>query len=147
MAKRTSDLKPVNPMFSVHELQKLYEPLPLPKLNLPVPRSDQEIQTEINRIQAEMYIEGLKSEISEMERSLQSDEEVVMICWQGHEKMLVQSVSMPSHNVVTLKCQDNEGRVVKVSGHMNAITFSFRVVKTSPPAKRNPIGFEMPLQP
>ncbi len=99
--------------------------------------------TSIYETQAEMYMEGLKAQVTEIERRLKADEQLMMICWQGHEKMQVQSVTMPSHNVVALTCIDEEGTVIQVTGHMNAITFSFRIIKTSVPAKRNQIGFEM----
>ena len=95
--------------------------------------------------QAEIYMEGLKAQVAEIEASLKADQELVMICWQGQEKMQVMSVSMPSHNVVALRCSDSEGAIIQVTGHMNSITFSFRVVTTIAPAKRNKIGFEMPL--
>lgn len=98
----------------------------------------------IGEPEAELYIEGLKAQVRQMEASLKSDQQLLMYCWHGHERFQVLSVSMPSNNVVALHCSDADGNAIQVTGHMNSITFSFRVHTASPPVKRKPIGFEMP---
>jgi hypothetical protein len=67
-----------------------------------------------------------------------------MICWHGGERFQVLSVSMPSNNVVALHCRSAEGELIQVTGHMNSITFSFRVLTASEPVKCTRIGFELP---
>jgi hypothetical protein len=95
-------------------------------------------------VQAELFMEGLQNQAQELETSLKPDEELVMTCWHGNEKFHVLSVSMPSQNVVALRCVDAEGNQIQMTGHMHAVTFSFMVCKTQPPAERNKIGFAMP---
>jgi len=95
-------------------------------------------------VQAEVYMNGLKAQVAELEASLATNQELIMVCWHGNENFQVLSVSMPSNNVVALHCRDGEGEVIQLTGHMNSITFSFRVVATDAPAKRTKIGFEMP---
>lgn len=97
--------------------------------------------------QAEIFMGGLREQAESLEQSLKPDEELVMTCWHGHEKLQVLSVSMPSHNVVALRCINADGNHVQITGHMNSINFSFMVVNTTPPAKRNKIGFSMPETP
>lgn len=96
------------------------------------------------KIQAELFMDGLQKQVKELERGLQSDEELSMTCWHGHERFQVLSISMPSQNVVALCCVDDEGNHVQLTGHMNSVTFSFRIHKIQPPAKRNNIGFVIP---
>lgn len=94
--------------------------------------------------QAELYINGLKTQVEEREAALKPDEVLSMICTQGNENFAVQSISMPSHNVVALHCLDSEGNNVQLTGHMHAITFSFRVKKAQAAVERKRIGFEFP---
>lgn len=98
-------------------------------------------------VQAELFMEGLKDQARSLEKSLKQDEELIMTCWHGSEKLQVRSVSMPSENVVALHCVDADGNQIQVTGHMSAITFSFMVYKVQPPAKPSKIGFSMPSQP
>ena len=67
-----------------------------------------------------------------------------MICWHGHEKFEVLSVCMPSQNVVALNCRDSEGDETQVTGHMNSVTYSFRVVIAKESVQHRLIGFDMP---
>ena len=95
--------------------------------------------------EAELFMEGLKSQVQQIEASLKPDQQLVMICWHGHEKLQVLSVGMPSNNVVALHCRDSEGNTIQVTGHMNSITFSFQVLTAAKaPAKQIKIGFDMP---
>lgn len=94
--------------------------------------------------QAEMFMEGLKAQVEEFEAMLKPNQALVMICWHGHEKFEVLSISMPSHNVVALNCRDAEGEITQVTGHMNSVTFSFRILTAKEPVQRRKIGFEMP---
>jgi hypothetical protein len=96
--------------------------------------------------QAELFMEGLRKQVHSLEKSLKADEELVMTCWHGHEKFQVLSVSMPSQNVVALHCVDAEDNHSQITGHMNAVTFSFKVCKIQPPAKPKKIGFSMPTE-
>ena len=89
-------------------------------------------------------MEGLKAQVEQLEAGLEQNQELAMICWHGHEKFQVLSVSMPSQNVVALNCRDTEGDVTQITGHMNSVTFSFRVVTAKEEVKRNRIGFQMP---
>ncbi len=94
--------------------------------------------------QAELYMEGLKTQHDELSKTLKDNEQLVMICWHGHDKLQVISISMPSDNVVAMRCIDETSATIQVTGHMNALTFSFRIHTIIPPAVRKPIGFEMP---
>ena len=94
--------------------------------------------------EAETYMEGLKAQHDELLQALNDDEQLLMVCWHGHEKLEVTSISMPSHNVVAMRCIDETGATIQVTGHMNAVTFCFRVNKIEPPVVRKPIGFAMP---
>jgi hypothetical protein len=87
-------------------------------------------------------MEGLQAQARSFEAALKPNEQLVMVCWHGNEKLQVLSVGMPSNNVVALKCRDAEGNLVQVTGHMNSVTFSFQVVATAAPEKRKKIGFE-----
>ena len=94
--------------------------------------------------QAVLYMKGLVKQVREREAALKADEVLLMLCIQGSERLQVQSVSMPSHNVVALRCMDSDGGSVQLTGHMHAITFSFRVLKQQSPEPRRKIGFEVP---
>ena len=94
--------------------------------------------------QARMYMEGLKAQADALGKTLGPNQEVEMNCWHGADKLKVQSVSLPSENVVALRCIDHEGATVQVTGHMNSLTFSFRVSTVVPPDVRKQIGFVMP---
>jgi hypothetical protein len=93
--------------------------------------------------EAELYMEGLKKQVRQMEGSLKSDQQLAMYCWHGNEKLQVRSVSMPSNNVVSLHCTDAEGNTIQVTGHMNSITFSFCIHTATAPVERKLIGFKM----
>lgn len=94
--------------------------------------------------QARIYMEGLKAQADALDKMLGPNQEVEMNRWHGAEKLIVLNVSLPSENVVALHCIDNEGATVQVTGHMNSLTFSFRVNTIVPPAVRKQIGFVMP---
>jgi hypothetical protein len=94
--------------------------------------------------QAELYMEGLMEQVREREAALEADQELSMVCWQGQEQFWVQSVSMPSHNVVALHCVDSSGATIQLTGHMHAITFSFRVHEIEAPFTPKKIGFDLP---
>jgi hypothetical protein len=93
--------------------------------------------------QAEIYMQGLKDQHDDLLKTLKDNEKLVMICWHGHEKLQVTSISMPSNNVVAMRCIDETGATIQVTGHMNALTFSLRVRTIVPPEVRQPIGFRM----
>jgi hypothetical protein len=117
---------------------------------LDLERSDRKMRELMAKIpsiwetQARMYMEGLKAQSDALAKTLGPNQEVEMNCWHGTEKLKVLSVSLPSENVVALRCVDDEGATVQVTGHMNSLTFSFRVSTIVPPAVRKQIGFVMP---
>jgi hypothetical protein len=90
------------------------------------------------------FMKGLKAKVNSVEKQLKSDQQVFMYCWHGHEKLQVVGLSMPSDNVISMRCQDSEQREVHVTGHMHAFSFSIVVHTIKPPAVRVSIGFEMP---
>lgn len=94
--------------------------------------------------EAETYMDGLKAQHDELLKGLKDNEQLVMICWHGHERLQVTNIEMPSDNVVAMHCIDETGATIQVTGHMNALTLSFRVLKIEPPAVRKLIGFAMP---
>jgi hypothetical protein len=89
-------------------------------------------------------MDGLKAQVAELEASLAANQELIMGCWHGSEQLQVISVSMPSKNVVALRCIDSEGDVTQITGHMHSITFSFRIVTAKEPVTHRSIGFETP---
>ena len=143
MAKRKESTYELGTTGLAYLLDSVYRQ-PIYDLPLPVQPAKLQLRSRYEE-QAEMYMRGLKAQVAEIEASLKADQELVMICWQGQERMQVISVGMPSHNVVALRCSDSEGAIIQVTGHMHSISFSFRVVSTIAPAKRNKIGFDMPL--
>jgi hypothetical protein len=94
--------------------------------------------------QSSEFMEGLKAHAKRLEESLQEDQELLMYCWHGHEKMRVLEISMPSHNVVALHCINADNCQVHITGHMNSVNFSFLIHTIVPPEVRTPIGFNMP---
>ena len=108
------------------------------------PRVSIAVARPIWETQAELFMEGLKAQAEQLEASLKPDQELLMICWHGHEKFQVLNVTMPSHNVVALTCVDAEGETTQVTGHMNSVTFSFRIVTPKEPVQPRPIDFDMP---
>jgi hypothetical protein len=89
-------------------------------------------------------MEGLRDQVRSLEASLAPDQQLYMTCWHGPEKLQVLNVSMPSHNVVALQCLDQDGEITQVTGHMNSVTFSFRILTAKEPVERRKIGFERP---
>lgn len=94
--------------------------------------------------QASEFMEGLKAHAKRLEESLQENQELLMYCWHGHEKMRVLEISMPSHNVVALHCINADNCQVHITGHMNSVNFSFLIHTVVPPEVRTRIGFNMP---
>jgi hypothetical protein len=137
-------------MSDMDDLRKMLDAPPIGGLTMPELYSPSmtsfkmPVIPSIWETQAKLFMEGLKAQVKELEASLKPNQELAMICWHGHEKFQVLSVSMPSKNVVALNCRDAEGDVTQVTGHMNSVTFSFRIITAKEPSKRRPIGFEMP---
>jgi hypothetical protein len=104
---------------------------------MPLPRA-------IGEQEAEIFMKGLLNQVRDIELTLQANQELIMICWHCDERLQVLSVSMPSNNVVALHCRNAEGTAIQVTGHMNAITFSFQIVTMTAPVERIKIGFDMP---
>lgn len=96
---------------------------------------------------AKRFMKGLKAQADALSRGLQENQQVLMFCYHGLEKLQVQTINMPSANVVSMKCLDSEGRQTYVTGHLYAVTFSFVIETIMPPAVRTPIGFNMPKNP
>jgi hypothetical protein len=114
----------------------------VPKLRMPDITNLKLIHPE--QREADLYMEGLKAQVKQLEANLAPNQQLYMTCWHGHEKFEVLNVRMPSHNVVALQCIDEDGEITQVTGHMGAITFSFRVVTSKELVEPRRIGFEMP---
>lgn len=96
----------------------------------------------LGEAEAELFMQGLQAQARSFEAALKPNEQLLMVCWHGNEKLQVLSVGMPSNNVVALQCRNAEGNIVQVTGHMNSITFSFQIVATTVAVNRKKIGFE-----
>jgi hypothetical protein len=94
--------------------------------------------------QAEVFMEGLQRQTRELEENLKENQELLMFCCHGFQRMQVLEISMPSHNVVSMRCVDGEGNETHVTGHMHSVTFSYMIHTLVPPQVRIPIGFNMP---
>jgi hypothetical protein len=131
--------------FDPPDLSKLLAPMEMPKIaplraRIPeMPRIPSIWET-----QALMYMNGLKAQSDDLLESIGENQDVIMECWYGQDKLRVLEVSMPSDNTVSLSCIDNDECIVKITGHMSALSFSFRVITLQPPAKRKTIGFNAP---
>lgn len=110
----------------------------------PIAKFPDVLPIDLAAMEAETYMEGLKAQHDELLEALKDDEQLSMICWHGHDKLQVMSINMPSKNVVAMRCIDESGATIQVTGHMNALTFSFCIYKIVPPVVRKPIGFQMP---
>jgi hypothetical protein len=104
------------------------------------------MRTDPNEELAKRFMEGLKAEADRLGSGLRENQQVLMYCYHGLEKLLVRSISMPSPNVVSMHCVDADDRDTHVTGHMHAVTFSFVVHTIVPPEVRRPIGFNMPSE-
>jgi hypothetical protein len=69
-----------------------------------------------------------------------------MFCYHGPERLQVLEVSMPSENVVSLRCLNSDSEETYVTGHMHSVTFSYTVHTIVPPEVKRPIGFRMPSE-
>jgi hypothetical protein len=95
---------------------------------------------------AESFMEGLRQRAESLERGLQENQEIQMFCYHGPENLRVLEVSMPSENVVSLRCLNADGEEAHVTGHMHSVTFSFLIHTIVPPEVKRPIGFRMPSE-
>lgn len=93
---------------------------------------------------AESFMEGLREHADKLEAGLREDQELHMLCYHGPERLRVLEISMPSENVVSLRCLNADGDETHVTGHMHAVTFSFVIHTIVPPEVKTPIGFRMP---
>ena len=95
---------------------------------------------------AESFMEGLREHADKLEAGLREDQELHMICYHGPERLRVLEISMPSENVVSLRCLNADGDEAHVTGHMYAVTFSYVIHTVVPPEVKRPIGFRMPSE-
>jgi hypothetical protein len=95
---------------------------------------------------AESFMEGLRQRAESLESGLQENQEIQMFCYHGPENLRVLEVSMPSENVVSLRCLNADGEEAHVTGHMHSVTFSFLIHTIVPPEVKRPIGFNMPSE-
>lgn len=93
---------------------------------------------------AESFMEGLREHAERLCNGLQENQELQMYCYHGSEPLRVLEISMPSENVVALRCVNREGEETHVTGHMHSVTFSFLIHTIVPPEVKRPIGFRMP---
>lgn len=134
-----------NDPFETHglgaQLARLSEPMALrmPDLSAAALR----IQRPEERA-AESFMEGLRQHAEGLEGGLQENQEIQMFCYHGPESLRVLEVSMPSENVVSLRCLNADGEEAHVTGHMHSVTFSFLIHTIVPPEVKRLIGFNMP---
>ena len=95
---------------------------------------------------AESFMEGLRQYAESLENGLQDNQELQMFCYHGPESLRVLEVSMPSENVVSLKCLNSYGEETHVTGHMHSVTFSYLIHTIIPPEVKRPIGFRIPSE-
>jgi hypothetical protein len=93
---------------------------------------------------AEHFMQGLQAQANELSKGLKDNQQLLMYCYHGYEKLRVLSINMPSMNVVAMHCVDADDRETHVTGHLHAVTFSFVIDTLVPPEVRKPIGFNMP---
>ena len=102
------------------------------------------MRTDPNVDLAECFMEGLKAQAEQLGKGLQDNQQVLMYCYHGLEKLCVRSIGMPSANVVSMRCVDADNRETYITGHMHAVTFSFVIHTLVPPEVKTPIGFNIP---
>lgn len=95
---------------------------------------------------AESFMEGLRQHAENLESGLQENQELQMFCYHGPENLRVLEVSMPSENVVSLRCLNSDDEETHVTGHMHSVTFSFLIHTIVPPEVKRSIGFRMPSE-
>jgi len=95
---------------------------------------------------AESFMEGLRDHADRLQSGLREDQELHMLCYHGPERLRVLEISMPSENVVSLRCLNADGDEAHVTGHMHAVTFSYVIHAVVPPEVKRPIGFRMPSE-
>lgn len=93
---------------------------------------------------AESFMEGLRRHTETLEESLKDNQELQMFCYHGYERLQVLEISMPSENVVSLRCLNVDNDETHVTGHMHSVNFSYVIHTIVPPNVKCPIGFIMP---
>ena len=93
---------------------------------------------------AERFMEGLKSQVDQLSKGLKENQQLLMYCYHGVEKLRVLAINMPNVSVVSMRCIDADGRENYVTGHLHAVTFSFVIENIVPSEVRRPVGFTMP---
>ena len=93
---------------------------------------------------AERFMEGLKSQVDQLSKGLKENQQLLMYCYHGVEKLRVLAISMPNVSVVSMRCIDADGRENYVTGHLHAVTFSFVIDTIVSSEGRRPVGFTMP---
>lgn len=89
--------------------------------------------------QADEFMKGLRRQAEELEEGLATDQEVQMYCFDGYQGMQVLEISMPSNNVVALRCIDADGNPTHLTQHMHSVRFTFVVHTLVPPQVYRPI--------
>ena len=139
--KATSGLRDLASSDLGAQLARLTEPMALgvPALSSTTLR----IQRPEERA-AESFMEGLRQHAEILELGIQENQELQMFCYHGPEHLRVLEVSMPSENVVSLRCLNSEGEETHVTGHMHSVTFSYLIHTIVPPEVKRKIGFNVP---
>ena len=58
--------------------------------------------------EAESFMDGLRAQAAAMEIGVRENQELRMFCYHGLEKLRVLEISMPSDNVVCMRCLDED---------------------------------------
>ena len=115
------------------------------------PRVNPKVWDEINRcvrspaqLQAENVQAAIVDHIRQRQDSLSEDQQLLVYCETGFERIQVYQIVLPNHHALILSGLDADGNGSSVVATLNNIEITCKAVKADPPAKPCRIGFIRP---
>jgi hypothetical protein len=115
------------------------------------PRINPKIWDEINRsvrspaqIQAENVQSAIVDHIRQRQGSLKEDQQLLVYCETGFERIEVYQIILPNHQALILSGVDEDGNEATMLATLNNVKIACKIVAVAPPAKPRRIGFITP---
>jgi hypothetical protein len=94
--------------------------------------------------QAESVQAALVGHIRHLQEGLEEDQQLLVYCETGFERIQVRQVVLPNHHTVILDGVDDEGNTASLLVTLNNVKITCKVMRVPPPDKPYRIGFTAP---
>jgi hypothetical protein len=90
------------------------------------------------------FLDAAKAQFAALTKALKEDEDLVVYCSIGADRMRVFDIEVSSATLVALHGIDSEGCRTSALVHPDSLNFVCKVTKLKPGGKRRPVGFHTP---